>query len=300
MATPFRSDDETVDFDSFGKAVRFMKRAGVDGVTIVGVLGESNRLLDTERSDIIRAAVQSAEDMPVFVGTSHPGTKATAVLSEKAEELGASGVMITPSREPTPMDETRLIEYFRAIDSAISIPIILQDHPASTQVHMSVSTMATLVEEIPAISCVKLESLPSPPRISALKKSMKSRGCSATILTGLGALYGAFDLEEGADGFMTGFAFPEALKALVEYSATNTDKMFEIYQHWLPLLVFEQQPGLAVRKEVYRLRGLLDSSHVRHPGGNIGGRASESLRLLIKRTLPGIDVSKPIDRSFFT
>jgi len=280
MATPFR-DDESVDLESFSHAVQFMKNAGVDGVTIVGVLGESNRLLDHERDRLVETAVHAADGMPVIVGTSHPGTRATAELSKRAEDLGASGVMVTPTREPTPLLDQRLLEYFQVVDSAISIPIVLQDHPASTQVHMPVQTLGMLVREVPGITCVKLESLPSPPRITLLKDMMNRNGRSATILTGLGALYGAFDLMAESDGFMTGFAFPEVLKAMVT-SASDHEGMFSIYKHWLPMMVFEQQPGLAVRKEIYRFRGLIQSGHVRHPGANIGEGAQLTLEMLMR------------------
>lgn len=297
MATPF-NEDESVDVDSFKNSIDFMRNAGVDGVTIIGVLGESNRLLDSEREDLISAAVEIAGDMPVIVGTSHAGTRATASLSERAQTLGASGVMVTPSKEPTPLPEDTLVRYFKDVDSAITIPIVLQDHPASTQVHMSIPTVARLVREIPSIACVKLESLPSPPRIALLSRLMDEDGRRATILTGLGALYGAFDLMEGTDGFMTGFAFPEALKALVDCQ-DSTDELFHLFRHWLPLMVFEQQPGLAVRKEIYRMRGLVRSGHVRHPGANVSDGAARTLGDLIDRTIPGVDITKPVPKGVF-
>ena len=128
--------------------------------------------------------------------------------------------------------------------------------------------MARLIREVPKIECVKLESLPSPPRIALLKKMMEQDGRSVSILTGLGALYvvgvllthslntslkytnryGAFDLMQETQGFMTGFAFPEVLKKMVQDSnRKDYDSMFETYQKWLPMMVYEQQPGLAVR-----------------------------------------------------
>ena len=79
--------------------------------------------------------------------------------------------------------------------------MVLQDHPASTLVSMSIPLLARLANEIPRIAAVKLESLPSPVRIPALRALIPA---STTILTGLGALYGGFDLDAGMDGFMTG------------------------------------------------------------------------------------------------
>jgi 4-hydroxy-tetrahydrodipicolinate synthase len=158
MATPF-DVSERLDVTSFAKSIRFMKEAGCDGVTVVGVLGESNRLLDVERDELVRVAVDAAEDMPVIVGTSHAGTRATAELSARAESLGASGVMVTPSKEPTPMVEDRLVEYFAAVNDALSsIPIVLQDHPASTQVHMPVRGVRERSARISIISVILLKS----------------------------------------------------------------------------------------------------------------------------------------------
>jgi 4-hydroxy-tetrahydrodipicolinate synthase len=60
------------------------------------------------------------------------------------------------------------------------------------------------------------------------------------------------------------------------------------------LIVFEQQPGVAVRKEIFRLRGLLASSKVRHPGASIAPETAAQLRALIDWNLPGADLRRPI------
>ena len=64
------------------------------------------------------------------------------------------------------------------------------------------------------LRCVflQLESLPTPTKIPVLKQKIPQH---VTVMTGLGALYSAFDLRSGADGFMTGFAFPEVLLAML-------------------------------------------------------------------------------------
>jgi 4-hydroxy-tetrahydrodipicolinate synthase len=265
LITPFTKSEE-LDLDSFARVVHFMAEIGVDGVTILGVLGESNRLLDNEREQLIKTAITAADGrIPIVVGSSYSGTRATVLLSQMAESLGAAAVMVTPARENVPSEE-RIFEYFQQVAEGISIPIVAQDHPASTQVHMSTELVLKLVAEIPQIACIKQEAVPTAPKTRALLKGMQG-GRRATILTGLGALYGRYDLESGADGFMTGFAFPEVLQALVRANTAGNEKTLrDLYQRFLPLIVFEQQPGVAVRKEIFRLRGLITSSHVRHPG----------------------------------
>jgi 4-hydroxy-tetrahydrodipicolinate synthase len=291
LATPFH-DDESLDLASLDKLIRFNVALGVDGVTVLGLLGESNRMSDAERSALVQTAVKAAGKTPVIVGTSHTGTAATVELSEEARKLGAAAVMITPAAQPVPSDKI-VFDYFQCIAAKTSAPIVLQDHPAISQVHMGAELQLRLVKEIASIVCIKVESVPSPPKFAALKQGMGAD--AASLLTGLGGLYGFFDLERGSDGFNTGFAFPEVLMAIVRaFRAGNVDGARRIYTKYLPLIVFEQQPGVAIRKEILRRRGLLSSNRVRHPGGSIDAAASDQLARLIDATFPGVDITKPI------
>ena len=76
VITPF-DDNENIDLESFDRIIRFMGSIGADGVTILGVLGESNRLTDKEREALTQTAVAASDGLPIIVGTSHPGTRAT-------------------------------------------------------------------------------------------------------------------------------------------------------------------------------------------------------------------------------
>lgn len=292
LATPFR-EDESLDPESLDRLVHFMVEAGTDGVTVLGVLGESNRLSDRDRENAIRTAVGAAQGrLPVIVGASHPGTQATIDLVAMAADLGASAVMITPSAEPVPSDE-RVFEYFRRIGERARLPIVLQDHPASTGVHMPVPLILKIVREVARVIAIKEEAVPTPPKLRALQSGMTER--KVRILTGLGALYGLFDLEAGSDGFNTGLAFPEVLSAMVRAArGSDWDRVRALYTRFLPLVVFEQQPGVAVRKEILRRRGLLGTATVRHPGGALPPGAGEQLDRLLAATLGTIDITRPI------
>ncbi|MFA7248021.1 MAG: dihydrodipicolinate synthase family protein [Dehalococcoidia bacterium] len=291
LATPFH-DDESLDLESMQRLVSFMARLGMDGVTVLGVLGESNRMTDADRARIITAAVTAAGEMPVIAGASHSGTGATIDLCQMAQDLGAAAVMVAPSYEPIPSDD-RVLDYFSRVGRSIDIPLVAQDHPASTQVHMPISLLLRMIEEIPAIASVKEEGVPTPTRVAALRKGMQRQ---VPVLTGLGALYGLFDLEQGAAGFNTGFAIPEVLVAMVRAAeAGDWATSRAVYQRFLPLIVFEQQPGVAIRKEILRRRGLIASSRVRHPGAGLTAEGSEQLTRLLDATLPGVDLSQPVD-----
>ncbi len=292
LATPF-DEQENLDLPSLVRLIRFMSELGVDGVTILGVLGEANRMTDSEREAVIRTAVEAADGrLPIVVGSSHRGTHATRSLSLQAQALGAAGVMVTPSQEPLP-SEARVFEYFERIADGLEIPIVVQDHPASSGVHMSVDLLLRLIKAIPQVACIKAEAVPTAPKIRALTAAMDSR--RIPILTGLGALYGRFDLAAGSSGFMTGFAFPEVLLAMVSAARANdTEKLENLYQRFLPLIVFEQQPGVAMRKEILRRRGLMASARVRHPGGGLPPGATADIDRLLQQMLSESDIMRPI------
>lgn len=324
VATPFKSGaDESVDYSSFEKIIDFFGNqlsSVCNGLTIIGVLGESNRLTDSERECLIKIASTTCKTTPICVGTSHSSTYGTIKLTEQAMKYGINYAMITPSKEAVPSDDkvyqyyTNICNYFvkngYSSDNGGKLGVVLQDHPASTQVHMAYNLMLNIIlDNIDVIKCVKLESLPSPPKIRKLRKDLNQDinpvARDITILGGLGALYGGFDLEAGSDGFMTGFAFPEILWVMQNAARKRTGgdgdgdvdmkKMRQVYNKYLPLMVFEQQPGVGVRKEVYKMRGLMQSSHVRHPGVSASGDAVKQLEEWVEYLLPGMDVKKLLD-----
>lgn len=292
LPTPFH-DDESLDLESWQRLLEFMMALGVDGVTVLGVLGESNRLHDEERHTLIETAVTVVRRrIPIIVGTSASGTRTAVYLSRMAQDLGADAVMVTPAKEAVPAED-RIVELYREIARQISIPIVLQDHPASTEVHMAASLILRIVQSVAAIACVKEEAVPTAPKIRLLRDGMTER--TVPILSGLGGLYAPFDLLAGCEGFNTGFAFPEVMQALVAAARQNDwPKVHEIYSKFAALIVYEQQPGVAIRKEVLRRRGLLTSARVRHPGANISPAASAQLDMLLTGTLPGVDITRPL------
>jgi dihydrodipicolinate synthase/N-acetylneuraminate lyase len=158
-----------------------------------------------------------------------------------AQDLGADAVMIAPSKEPVPNDE-RVIEMYQQATASLRIPVVLQDHPASTDVHMSVTLIGQIIAAVPRIACIKEESVPTAPKIRQLRDAIGDKAIS--VLSGLGALYAPFDLEAGSDGFNTGFAFPEVLIAMVRAArASDWARVHAIYSRFSALIVFEQQTG---------------------------------------------------------
>jgi 4-hydroxy-tetrahydrodipicolinate synthase len=171
--------------------------------------------------------------------------------------------MVAPPRLSRSNDAA-LRRHYLAVAEAIDIPVVVQDHPASSGVFMSVEFVAAIAEEAPQCRFLKLEDEPSPPKVSRVKAANPN----VVIFGGLGGMMFLEELRHGAHGTMTGFAFPEILVAIYQmYSSGDIDGAAETFYRYCPLIRFENQPliNLALRKHIYFKRGAITSPRVRAP-----------------------------------
>lgn len=264
LSTPF-TPDGALDTNSLRRLTEATIKMGVDGITILGVAGEAQKLTDPERTQVLEIVMDvNAGRVPIIVGTTRDGTDATIAACKEAEAAGAAGFMIAPPTfaQAGPV----LTEHFKRIGDAINVPITLQDFPPVNGVTLSPRAMADLVDAVPAIKTIKLEDPPTPQRIA---QTLALVGDKASIVGGLGGMYLLDELRRGGSGAMTGFAYPEVLIEIWSaWRDGNHSGAIESYYRYLPLLVFEGQPklGVAIRKEILRRRGLIEHAGLRHPG----------------------------------
>ncbi|MGZ8528486.1 MAG: dihydrodipicolinate synthase family protein [Candidatus Limnocylindrales bacterium] len=263
VPTPFR-EDGSLDEAGLPRLTEFVAGTGVDGMTILGVLGEAAKLSDAERTAVIRGVIAAAGPLPVCVGVSHAATDRAVAYAREAVALGAHSVMLAPPALARPSDAAVLAHYL-AVAGAVDLPVVVQDHPASSGVFMSVELLATIADQAPTCRVVKLEDEPSPPKVARLRAASPD----VRVLGGLGAIMLLEELRRGAAGTMTGFGFPELLVEIVGRFRTGDEAgARELFHRILPLVRFENQAGLnlAIRKHVYRRRGAIASERVRAPG----------------------------------
>lgn len=261
--TPFHPDG-SLDEASLVTLTDFTIAKKVNGMTILGVLGESGKVSDSERERIIRVVLEAADGrIPICVGTSHAATDCCVAYSKQAQALGAKAVMVAPPKLARPNDAA-LRRHYLAVAEAIDIPVVVQDHPASSGVFMNVEFIAALAEEAPQCRFLKLEDEPSPPKVS----KVLATNSQVQVFGGLGGMMFLEELRHGAIGTMTGFGFPEILVEIYEkYTAGDVDGATEVFYRYCPLIRFENQAliNLALRKHIYHLRGAIASSRVRAP-----------------------------------
>lgn len=264
LPTPFDTNGD-VDTASFSRLVGCARDAGCTGVVTLGVMGEAHRLTDSERGPILDAVVAAAgEDITVTVGVSAESGRALAARVQDAGSAGATAVMIAPAKMAKPNPESTYA-YYAAAQDVTRVPIVVQDLPEQTGVHLDPAFIARLHRELPDAKYLKLEDPPTPQKITRV---IESTGGSMGIFGGLGGAFLFEELRRGAIGTMTGFAYPEVLVAIHKYlAADDTERARSIFYKWLPLIRYENSVGigLAIRKEITRRRGLMETADVRPP-----------------------------------
>jgi len=277
-ATPF-DEQGRVDEESIASLVEFEITAGVHGLNVLGIMGEAHKLTEGERRRVAELFLKHVGGrVPVVVGTSHAGVVPAIELSRAAEARGASAVMVAPpSGLKTP---EAILAHYRAVGAAVRIPVVVQDEPVTTGVLMPASLLVRIAQEVEACRIIKLEEAPTPTKVTQIRKLA---GTAVQIFGGLGGAYFMEELARGADGIMTGFAFPEILvEIFAKFTTGQPADAAAVFDRYASLIRYEAQQGigLALRKEILRRRGAIRTATVRAP--------SPTLDEVTQRELDGI------------
>ncbi|WP_048438710.1 dihydrodipicolinate synthase family protein [Caenimonas sp. SL110] len=285
--TPF-TDTGALDLASTDRMVDFCLDRGVTGLTILGIMGEATKLTAQEAKDFTRQVVQRVGGrVPIVVGVSAPGFAAMGELTQAVMDLGASGVMVAPPG--TVRTDDQITAYFDMVNETLgAVPWCLQDHPVATGVQMSAPVVLRILNNSPHCVMLKHEDSPGLAKLSAVRAaSEKGQLKRVSILTGNGGgLFLPEELSRGADGAMTGFAWPEMMVDVVAAHARgDVERAHDLFDAYLPLARYEQQAGigLAVRKHLLHQRGAIASAFVRKPGPRLSAQDLVDMERLVRR-----------------
>ncbi|WP_299967259.1 dihydrodipicolinate synthase family protein [uncultured Roseobacter sp.] len=282
--TPFYPDGR-IDLESCDRMVDFYLQAGATGLTVLGMMGEAPKLTVEESREVVARILARVQGrVPVVVGVSAPGFAQIGALTRMVMDLGAAGVMVAPPGSLR--TDEQIISYYRQIAELIGdVPFVLQDFPLVTGVQIAPSVIARIVNELPRCVCLKHEDWPGLEKISYLRQQgVLERPLS--ILCGNGGLFLPEEMRRGADGAMTGFAYPEMMVSVVAHHARGYDaRGRDIFDAYLPLARFEQQPGLglAIRKYTLAKRGIIAHDALRKPGAVLSAQSRAEVDALIER-----------------
>jgi 4-hydroxy-tetrahydrodipicolinate synthase len=285
-ATPF-TDEGAVDLQSVDTLTDFYLGCGVHGFTLLGMMGEAHKLTADESISVVNRVIGRAQGRQVIVGVSHARLENVRRLSHEAMMAGASGVMVAPA--PGLKGDDGLYNYYAQVFQALGphIPVVYQDYPQTTGVYLPVNVFERLVDDFNQLVMLKHEDAPGLAKLTKVREGEKKPGRRrVSILVGNGGLYYPQEMRRGADGAMTGFAWPEMLVQVYDLfakgKAEEAEDLFDIY---LPLVRHEVQPaiGLALRKEVLFRRGAIKSPKQRAPGSSLTATDKSELDGMIAR-----------------
>ena len=256
-----------LDLEGQRRCVDFMIDAGSQGVCILANFSEQFVLSDEERELLTKEILKHIRGrVPVIVTTTHFSTKVCAERSRRAQDEGAAMVMVMPPYHGATIraTPTAIRSFFEQLSDAISIPIMIQDAPVSgTQ--LPAPFLAQLAREIEHVAYFKIE---TPQAASKLRELIELGGNAVEgPWDGEEAITLMADLDAGCTGAMTGGAYPDLIRPIVDsYFAGDRASATEHYARCLPLINYEnRQCGLLAAKILMKEGGIIDCDLGRHP-----------------------------------
>ncbi len=266
VPTIFKESGE-LDMPGQKRCVDFMIDAGSNGLCILANFSEQFSISADERDVLTKEILQHvAGRVPVIVTTTHYGSLICAQRSRRAQELGASMVMVMPPYHGATIrvPEPNIYEFFSKVSDAIDIPIMIQDAPVSGTT-LSAAFLAKMATDIANVAYFKIE---TPGAASKLRELIKIGGAAIEgPWDGEEAITLLPDLEAGCTGAMTGGGYPDGIREIMDaWFAGDREKAIDAYARWLPLINYEnRQGGILSAKALMKAGGIIASEASRHP-----------------------------------
>ncbi len=266
VPTTFTPSGE-LDIASQKRCVDFMIEAGSQGLCILANFSEQFALSDAERETLTRTLLEHvAGRVPVIVTTTHYSSQVCAERSRRAQDMGASMVMVMPPYHGATIRvaEARIAEFYQRVSDAISVPIMVQDAPVSGT-PLSAAFLARMAREIEQLAYFKIET----PGAAGKLRELIALGGEAIEgpWDGEEGITLLADLDAGATGAMTGGGFPDGMRTIVDaHLAGRREEAVTAYARWLPLINFEnRQGGIQTAKALMKEGGVIACDAMRHP-----------------------------------
>ena len=202
LVTPFDREGR-IDIDSLQSLIDFNIAAGVHGLG-VALGSEIFKFNEAERDLLTRAVVDHVSGrVPVIINTGAPGTDLAVQYSRAAEAAGADALMVIPPHF-MPASAGEIEHYYRTIDAAVGLPIILQDIP---QAPVPPAMALRLAQSCENVRYIKVETLPITAKVADMAAGVDG---ALTIFGGAGGGYFIEEMRRGARGTMPFCSQPEA------------------------------------------------------------------------------------------
>ncbi len=281
VTTKFTNQD-SLDMEMFSVNIKAQIDAGVHGIVLGGTLGEASTLTDSEKRILTTETVKLvAGKIPVMINVAEQTTKGAIEAAQKAEEDGASGLMMLPPMRYSAGDR-EVVEYFKAVATNSSLPIMIYNNPVDYKTEVTLNMFEELLK-YDTIQAVK-ESTRDISNVTRIKNRFGNR---LKIMTGVDTL-AVESLLLGADGWGAGLvcAFPQETVAIYELQkAGKIKEALEIYRWFLPLLELDINAKLVQNIKLAEVATGIGTENVRAPRLPLIGNERKNVLQIIEEGL---------------
>jgi 4-hydroxy-tetrahydrodipicolinate synthase len=225
--------DQSLDLDATARHIEVLIESGVQGIIMLGSLGENNALEPAEKRSVVELAVATANGrVPVLSGVSEPSTAAAVRYAQDVERLGGDGLMLLPAMSYK-ADPAETLSHYRKVARAMSLPIICYNNPLAYGVDITPEMFAELADQENLVAIKE-----SSGNVRRITDILNLVGDRYTIFTGVDDL-ALESIFLGAEGWISGvgLAFPRENQYLWDLTQSGEwEKAREIYRWYMPLL----------------------------------------------------------------
>jgi 4-hydroxy-tetrahydrodipicolinate synthase len=275
-------EDQSLDLPATLRHLDVMIAAGIDGLILLGTVGENCSLEYGEKLDVLRAAVEHVRRrVPVLTGVAECSTRLACRFAEGAARVGVDGLMVLPAMVYK-ADGREAMAHFRAVAGASDRPIMIYNNPVSYGVDLTPEMLADLGDE-PKFVCVK-ESSDNVRRVTDLKILCRDR---YALFCGVDDLV----LEAvmlGATGWVSGLvnAFPAENRLLWDLArAGRYEQALAVYRWYTPLLHLDTHVKLVQYIKLAVHACGLGAETVRQPRLPLTGAEREHVLAIVRRAV---------------
>jgi len=276
--TQFRPTGE-LDIPATLRCLDRLLEARVDGLIMLGTVGENCSLEYSEKLEVLRATVEHvARRVPVLTGVAEYTTPLACRFAADAQRAGVNGLMVLPAMVYK-SDARETMAHYRAVARATDLPIMVYNNPVSYNVDITPAMFADLADE-PKFVAIK-ESSENVRRVTDLRNACGNR---YTLFGGVDDL-ALESLVLGADGWVSGLvnAYPAESRKLWDLAKSGQwDQARNLYRWFTPLLHLDTHVKLVQYIKLVMQECGIGSEHVRPPRLPLVGEERERIITLAK------------------
>jgi 2-keto-3-deoxy-L-arabinonate dehydratase len=281
LHTPF-DEDGAIDGASLARLVTHAADVGCAGVLVAAVAGEVGALQAAERRRMLEVVGKAAAGrLRVVAGVSADDVKTSRALARDTARAGADMVLWQP---PAGLDETGLEAGLRDLADAGPGQVMLQDLDWQGP-GLAPASIARLAERVPALTAVKIETVPAGPKYTAVQQAT---GGALHLSGGWAAMQMLDGLARGLDAFIPSGMLPVYVRIFELWAGGRRDAARTLFDRALPVLAFSnQQIDVSIRfwKAVRRRQGIFASEACRPPLATLDPVQAEEAERLGRRAL---------------